>query len=381
MKEQLASASTRAQLRKVLHPPGLMQGLESAKNIRKTVYDRINSLVAANKSHRDVAAECDQFSLMNLAPAPYKTAVDPIALHQGWSREALWQGVIANYGWLENNRSVAVNRPGDQHRRVLPEPCFFASPPSFRNSSLKKFVCHSLFQTPAMPALLSTGAAVSGEGTVKGHQGCLFEHGRGGLENDEVSKVYATSFSSGEAGRGLHLATKPKLPTLVNGEDDVVTTGHGQVPLRAYVFRHVVYGQYKPMEEVLTDYAFGFPKRFHEVWCGVVQNDPTQQCEHSIAFLKDGHDFMARYALPHPAEHYPDGFAADFERGVLDGIKDFLEDHPNLSDNYRQVLEFADTHLARLANAVMRACQHCETVSGVDWGGVGVPGERVAWNV
>jgi hypothetical protein len=188
-------------------------------------------------------------------------------------------------------------------------------------------------------------------------------------------------FSSGDAGRGLHLAAKPKILTLVNGEDDVVSTGNGQIPLRHYAFRHFVMGQFKPVEEVLTDFAYGFPKRFHEVWCAAVQTDPTQQCTESIQFLKDGHDFMAQHAYPNQAEHYPDGFAADFNNGVANGIKDYLSENPDLSENYRQVLEYADTHLARMSNAVMRACQHCETLAGVAFSESDHPGQRVAWNV
>jgi hypothetical protein len=113
-----------------------MRGLETAAKVRKTVYDFIADIVKRGKSHREVAAECDQFSLMTLVPLPYKKAIDAIALHHGWSREGLWQGVIANFGWLEHNRSRAVDRPGDEHKRVLPEPCLcllalhpFASPP------------------------------------------------------------------------------------------------------------------------------------------------------------------------------------------------------------------------------------------------------------
>ena len=69
-----------------------------------------------------------------------------------------------------------------------------------------------------------------------------------------------------------------------------------------------------------------------------------QECKDSVNFLKDGHEFMAKSALPTAAEHYPDGYAVDFRDGMMDGIKEYLDDHPSLSDNYKVVLEFADTH-------------------------------------
>ena len=56
--------------------------------MRKTVYDFISGIVTRGKSHREVAADCDQFSLMTLVPQPYKKAIDAIALHHGWSRLA-----------------------------------------------------------------------------------------------------------------------------------------------------------------------------------------------------------------------------------------------------------------------------------------------------
>ena len=231
--DRVKNAATWSSFRREVHPPDLFDGLQTAKQIRKSVYERIQVILQRGHSHRQLAADCGQFSLRLLAPIPHKKAVDAICLRQGWSREGLWQGFLVNMGWLEHHASRAVSEPGDVHGRALPIAAFFGGPPSLRKSSLKKFVCSQLFQTASMPQVLSMGLAVSGEATVKGQSACLIEHGRGGLENDEVSKVYSTSFSAGDAGRGLHHATKPKILTLVNGEADVVATGHGQVKIEA----------------------------------------------------------------------------------------------------------------------------------------------------
>ena len=278
-----------------------------------------------------------------------------------------------------------------------------------------------------MPKVLSMGLAVSGEATVKGQSACLMEYCRGGLENDEVSTVYSTSFSAGDAGRGLHHATKPKVLTLVNGEEDVVATGHGQVKIEAgprcwyksqlgsqegldgrtwkpeeiqaiqiscitlhclnpyalskdYCYRHYVMGQFDPLEEVLTDYAYGFPKRFHEVWNADTQLDEGQACEDSIAFLRECHEFMAKLknAFPNPGRHHPDGYAADFGKAVLGGVADFIADHPKLNRRIKETLEFTDTHYMRIANAIMRACQQLEAMAPCS---TQQAGNRVAWNV
>eukprot|EP00969_Alexandrium_andersonii_P031575 1378994-Alexandrium_andersonii.AAC.1 len=71
---------------------------------------------------------------------------------------------------------------------------------------MKKFVCTSLMQAPSMPAVIKNGQCVCGGATAKGMKACIMEHARGGLETDEISQAYATSLSSGDAGRGLHLA-------------------------------------------------------------------------------------------------------------------------------------------------------------------------------
>lgn len=137
-------------------------------------------------------------------------------------------------------------------------------------------------------------------------------------------------------------------------------------------------GQFDPLEEVLTDYAYGFPKRFHEVWNSVTQVDEGQACEDSIEFLQSCHEFMAVKAYPNPGQHHPDGYASDFGKAVLAGVEDFIQDNPTLNRRIKEALAFTDTHYMRIANAVMRACQQLEAMAPFS---SQQAGNRMAWNV
>lgn len=70
---------------------------------------------------------------------------------------------------------------------------------------------------------------------------------------------------------------------------------------------------------------------------------------------------MGRVASNQDKDHYFDKFALPVLRKALQGIYDFLhENHENVEEPIQQKLRYADTDVARYANAAMRCRQYSE---------------------
>ena len=140
---------------------------------------------------------------------------------------------------------------------------FFVAAPSFRKSSLFRFVSTSMFDNDYAPDELRHGLCTCADGSIKGHRTNLHNYARSGLATDEVSSAYKTHFS--EDTTGLHFASRQKMCTFVNCEIDSSVTGHDPAHFSEYSFYHLVYGQIDPIEEVLKPSGSEFSKQFNVV--------------------------------------------------------------------------------------------------------------------
>ena len=150
--------------------------------------------------------------------------------------------------------------------------------------------------------------------------------------------------------------------TWLNCEDDKTVTGDGATALTHYTFVHQVYGQVSLCEYVLQPTASMFSKRIHATWqTRPVTSDPDQQSQSSKEFLIDFFGWMGCVASSQDKDHYFDKFALPVLRKALQGISDFLhENHKNVEEPIQQKLCYADTDVARYANAAMRCRQYAE---------------------
>ena len=87
----------------------------------------------------------------------------------------------------------------------------------------------NLFVDPNIPPLIREGQCIAADAAAKGLQAALIEFQHGGLESCEISAVYATRYAKNE--KGVHWASKSKIPQCVNGKGDATMTGHGALHL------------------------------------------------------------------------------------------------------------------------------------------------------
>lgn len=159
-----------------VHPKNLCQGLGSAKEAYTTITAWLQEIMVSNLTDLQLAQEANSFSLTLLAPVPFAKAIRAVSLHEGWSKEGLWQGILANASWLECQGSKLTDTCGAEHQRSCGIPCFFAGPPSTRKSSMKKMICKTLFDHPKVPELIRHGTCIAQDATAKGIQGALKDH-------------------------------------------------------------------------------------------------------------------------------------------------------------------------------------------------------------
>ena len=234
--EDAPAPTTLREWKTATHPADLCAGLGTAEEAHQTIKSWLRELLHNPSTKEALAKTANGFSLHLLAPQPFAKAVRACALTQGWSKEGLWQGILANASWLENHGSCLTDAPGAEHKRSPALPVFFAGPPSSRKSSMKKAVCKTLFDDKDIPEIIRQGQSIAADATAKGLQSALLEYQRAGLESCEVSTVYSTSIGRDE--RGVHFANKSKILQYVNGERDATMTGHGTLHLDAPGLQH-----------------------------------------------------------------------------------------------------------------------------------------------
>ena len=87
------------------------------------------------------------FSIHYLVPAPFRVAIQVVALAEGWPHEALLLAIVSNVGWLEHPETRLKVRARDVHSRTPNFPIFIGGDPSIRKSSLKQYTSRTLLQS------------------------------------------------------------------------------------------------------------------------------------------------------------------------------------------------------------------------------------------
>jgi hypothetical protein len=376
---QIRAAGTRAELRLCMHPPNLTHGFRNTEETYHTVSLWCRQVVIEESSTvNEIAAASAQVSLRYLVPIPHRVAIGAVGVRNGWPKTGLLQGLLVNMTWLEHHSTRLVDAPGEEHKRAATIAALFGGPPSIRKTSLNHFVSRRALQTSSMPPAIRDGVMLCSDGTPKGHRSAIESYHRSGIDTSEACSAYATTASANDGGRGLHLANKNILLKYVNGEHDATMTGHGNLQLTDYCFRHYVLGQIPIIMEILEPGDVGYPKRFHQEFANEADLDPDQACDASEAFLIGNHEWAAVHCLPVASDHHPDGFASAMLGAALRAIRDFVAAHPNLNSAIKEKLCYADSDLQRLSNAVMRLCQYEESLAASCHDPQ--PSSRKAWN-
>ena len=190
------------------------------------------------------------------------------------------------------------------------------------------------------------------------------DEGRAGIISDEIATTYAVTSGRDVRASGVHFGNKDKMCTWLNCEDDSTVTGEGSMVLSEYSFVHQVYGQVPLCEYVLQPTASMFSKRIHATWqVRPAACDPDQQSQFSKEFLVDFFGWMGRTCCAAKRDHHFDKFGLPVLRKALQAISDFLQEHHrDVEDPIQQKLRYADTDLARYANAAMRCRQFAESM-------------------
>ena len=126
------------QLQATVHPRDLFEGLQTERDIYRTVKQKLNAIVQDTRNHCQLGEEVS--SIRKLVPEPFRKSVAAIGKREKWPAEAMVQGLLANTGWLEHVNTKLSPRHTDEHKRSLNVPAFFGADASSRKSSLHRFI-------------------------------------------------------------------------------------------------------------------------------------------------------------------------------------------------------------------------------------------------
>jgi len=207
---KITSARTVQDLRAVIHPAGLFDGLNNAEATYTTTSRWLCEIEADQQNHVEIGAD-DSFSIRMLLPVPFRVAIQTVALAEGWPAEGLLLAVASNVGWLEHHATRLKQRSTDDHGRSPNIGFFHGMDPSMGKSSLKNYATRTLLQGDDVEQTIKDGIAVCVDGTLKGHRTSLANVFRSGIETDEVTTAYHCGSGPESTTRGMHFASREKL--------------------------------------------------------------------------------------------------------------------------------------------------------------------------
>jgi hypothetical protein len=363
---KLDNVQTLAELRAVIHPPGLFEGLKDGDTTYDTTLTWLGEIESGRQNHVELGADTT-FSTRLLLPMPFKVAIQTVALSEGWPTEGLALAIASNVGWLEHPQTRIKQRSTDDHHRSANIGFFHGMDPSLGKSSLKSFTTSTCLQGENIDETIRNGTAVCVDGTLKGHRTSMLNLSRSGIETDEVTSAYHCSTGPDSTTRGVHFASREKLCTFVNGERDSCITGNGTVHLDRYSFAHRVWGQICAVTKVLRPTGMaatiGFPKRFALAFHERAPRETDQQSTTSRQFLIDFHNWLGEHATSQARSPYYDNFALTMHRKTLEACTDFVNQSQVSSPLFVQKVLFADTDLCRWSNVAMRMVQYLESLA------------------
>ena len=357
---KLSSVRTFEDLSALLEPQDLFVNAANATELRKSVFGILEGRVGGCDLSIAEIGQDPRFELHFLLPAPMWQAVRTIAKKQGWSSEALCQGLAANIGWLHSEGARIRMSVEEQHQRTPWIPAFFAAPPSSRKSSLHGYITNKLLQGDRIPQHASPKQSFCNTGTLRGHRNNLYNFGRTGLASSEVTETYKVKQES-DGVPASQFAQKSHINKWCHSEPDYNVTGSMRDQNDVYAFYHVVHGQVGPTLEVLTGgnaSDIGFLKRFHVVFADSIPVEcPQQQAEVSEQLLKDFMEWLGEHNMSQERSDTIEcislnRFAREWVRIILEVVREFRDQNTEMSSAWTQKLMYADTDILRWANAV-----------------------------
>ena len=361
----LRAARSLDDLSALLEPEDLFANAANATELRRTLFAALEATVdQRDRSVADIGQD-PRFELHLLLPTPMWQAVRTVAKQQGWSGEALCQGLVANVGWLHSEGARIRISAEEQHQRTPWIPAFFAAPPSSRKSSLHGYITNKLLQGDRIPEHARPKQSFCNTGTLRGHRNNLYNFGRTGLASSEITETYKVKQES-DGVPASQFAQKSHINKWCHSEADYNITGTLRDQNDVYAFYHVVHGQVGPTLEVLTSgnaSDIGFLKRFNVVFTDSIPVEcPQQQADVSEKLLKDFMEWLGEHNMSQERSDAIEAiclnqFARHWVRVVLEVIREFRDQKEDMSSAWTQKLMYADTDILRWANAVnkMRA--------------------------
>lgn len=361
---RVRAASSLEQLRQVIHPEHLFDGVGTAEATRETTKQILRDMNASQRDYLAIGRDTN-FSIHHLVPAPFRVAIQTVALHEGWPPEFLWLAICSNIGWLEHHGTRLKAHANEEHERTANYAIMVGGDPTIGKTSLERYTSRTLMQGPDIQENIRNGECICGNGTLLGHRTGIYSNNRSGIVTSEVSTAYQIGSSSDHSTRGLNFACREKVLGFVNCERDSSVTGNGPLHLEGYGFVHQVYGQIPATVRVLRPRgiagALGFPKRFGIGFFCQAKRQPDQRCADSKALLAEFHNWMGINATPFQRRHYFDNYARSMFRSMQQGVGDFCDEAADINELFEQKLGFHDTDLSKLTNVNMRMCQYLES--------------------
>ena len=361
----LLNARSIEELSALLEPQDLFVNAANDTELRRTISAALGVTVGQNAKFVGDIGQDPRLELDLLLPTPMWQAVRTIAKQQGWSSEALCQGLAANVGWLHSEGARIRISAAEQHQRTPWIPAFFGAPASCRKSSLHGYITGKLLQSDSTPEHARPKQCFSNAGTLRGHRNNLWNFGRTGLASSEITETYKVR-NEGDGVPASQFAQKSHINKWCHSEADYNVTGTMRDQNDVYAFYHLVHGQVAPTVEVLTSgnaIDIGFLKRFHAVFMESVPMEcPQQQADVSEKLLRDFMGWLGEHNMSQERTDVIETislnqFARHWVRVVLEVVREFRDQQTDLSAAWTQKLMYADTDILRWANVVnkMRA--------------------------
>ena len=157
-----------------------------ARDLTSKVLDKLRALRKDKRTHRDLVAELEN-SLHKQYPSPYASAIETIALAQGWNPECLQACLMCNTAFLENHKTSLSLDAFSTHSVSPNIPVFIAAMSSARKSSLIHYTNQTLLAgNPHAPPCFLCKDIYFNDATLKGIRNCLVKHSRCSLSSDEA---------------------------------------------------------------------------------------------------------------------------------------------------------------------------------------------------
>ncbi len=364
---KFAGATDGAELRKLLFEDTCATGMGAAKDMARTVREKLNKITEELRTHRCLSADIS-FDLRRCLPKPFLHAVRALSEGNGLHEEAVAWCFYANIAFLEHHTRRIGQKPGE-HTQAPNLPLFIGGPPSSRKTCLLEMTNQFLLQVPEAPKMMQNRECLVADATVAGIRTAIYNYNRAAVVSDEASNVYETPWSDKGSG-GLHFLLKAKMNNYVLSEADDQATGRGQVHLGSenhpYLFLHKVAGQTEIIEYIAQPVTNGFHKRFNLVFQIAPAIDrPQTHTASAKEFFSKMHGWLYKNAWEKEGKHFLDGFALNGYLSVKQAVEEFCAE-TNLDKDAIPKVRFWASDVLRLAHANMRICQICVALYGSD---------------